>query len=42
MINIYVNGEWKNATVYVYTNGEWKEAEVYVYNQQWISTERGE
>ncbi len=36
MISVYVNGEWKQATVYVYTNGEWKEAEVYIYNQQWM------
>lgn len=36
MISVYVNGEWKQATVYVYTNGEWKEAEIYIYNQQWM------
>lgn len=36
MISVYVNGEWKEATVYVYTNGEWKEAEIYIYNQQWM------
>lgn len=36
MISIYVNGEWKQATVYVYTNGGWKEAEIYIYNQQWM------
>lgn len=41
MINIYVNGEWRQAIVYVYTNGEWKEAEVFVYNQEWKSTEEG-
>lgn len=36
MISVYVNGEWKQATVYIYTNGEWKEAEIYIYNQQWM------
>ena len=36
MISVYVNGEWKEATVYVYTNGGWKEAEIYIYNQQWM------
>ena len=36
MISVYVNGEWKQATVYVYTDGGWKEAEIYIYNQQWM------
>ena len=34
VVNIYVNGEWKQATPYVY-NGGWQQATPYIYNGGW-------